>query len=326
MHHFLLRRRVIALAAGSAAMALAKPGRAQAYPAKPITMVIGSTPGGILDTVGRIVAKGIEKLGQPVVVQNLPGAGSNIATAALARAPADGYTIAMVPTSFAINPSVYSKLAFDTKNDFQPLSHSVNLANVLIVHPSVPARSLKEFIQLARSRNGSLTYGSAGNGQSNHLSAEMFKAAADIQMTHVPYKGSAAAMTDLLGGNIDAMFVDALSATPHIKAGTLRALAVSGAARLPILPEVPTFAESGFPKFDASSWLGVVARKGTPPEILVSLSATAMAVMRDPEVKSKLIEMGVQPVGSDPGQFNTFLNEQYEYYAIAVRKAGVKLD
>ena len=296
------------------------------YPNKPLTFVIGSTPGGILDTVGRIVAKGLEKMGQPVVVQNQPGAGSSLAMATVASAPADGYTIAMVPTSYAINPSVYTKLPFDTKRDFLPISHSVNLANVLVVNSSFPAKSLQEFIDLARKKPGEITYGSAGNGQSNHLSAENFKAAAGIQMIHVPYKGSSAAMTDLLGGNISAMFVDTLTATPQIKAGKLRALATSGNTRLVALPEVPTFAESGLPNFDANSWLGVVIRKGTPPEIAARIASAAAGVMHEPEVRNRLVAMGVQPVGSTPEQFVTFLDTQFESYAAAVKRAGVKLD
>jgi tripartite-type tricarboxylate transporter receptor subunit TctC len=232
----------------------------------------------------------------------------------------------MVPTSYAINPSVYTKLPFDTKRDFLPISHSVNLANVLVVNSSFPAKSLQEFIDLAKKKPGDITYGSAGNGQSNHLSAENFKAAAGIQMIHVPYKGSSAAMTDLLGGNISAMFVDTLTATPQIKAGKLRALATSGNTRLVALPEVPTFAESGLPNFDANSWLGVVIRKGTPPEIAARIASAAAGVMHEPEVRNRLVAMGVQPVGSTPEQFVTFLDTQFESYAAAVKRAGVKLD
>lgn len=326
MSQHLLRREALTLLTTCLMVALPCAGHAQNYPNKPITLVVGSTPGGILDTVGRIVAKGLEKMGQPVVVQNLPGAGSSLATAAVASAAADGYTIAMVPTSYAINPSVYTKLPFDTKRDFLPISHSVNLANVLVVHPSLPTKTLHEFIELAKKKPGEITYGSAGNGQSNHLSAENFKSAAGIQMAHIPYRGSSAAMTDLLGGTVNAMFVDALSATPYIKAGKLRALAVSGTSRLPSLPDVPTFADAGLPSFDANSWLGVVVRKGTPPEVVSKLASAAAGVMHDPEIRAKLIAMGVQPVGSTPEQFVKFLDIQFESYATAVKRAGVKID
>lgn len=326
MNHLTFRKQALTLLTVGLMAAMPCTGQAQSYPNKPITFVIGSTPGGILDTVGRIVAKGLEKMGQPVVVQNLPGAGSSLATAAVAAAAPDGYTVAMVPTSYAINPSVYTKLPFDTKRDFVPISQSVNLANVLVVNSSFPAKNLQEFIEFAKKKPGEITYGSAGNGQSNHLSGENFKAAAGVQMTHVPYRGSSAAMTDVLGGNISAMFVDTLTATPHIKAGKLRALATSGTARLPALPDVPTFAESGLPNFDANSWLGVVVRKGTPPEVAAKIASAAAGVMHDPEVRAKLIAMGVQPVGSTPEQFVKFLDIQFDSYANAVKRAGVTLD
>lgn len=330
MNHFInrsmLRAPAMALLAAASLLAMPRAALAQAYPSKPITFIVASVPGGILDTVGRIVARGLEKMGQPVVVQNIPGAGSSLGTAAVAAAPADGYTVGMVATSHAINPSVYTKLPYDTKRDLAPISHSVNLVNVLVVHPSVPANNLKEFIELAKRKPGELTYGSAGNGQSNHLSAEMLKTATGINLIHVPYKGSAAAMNDVLGGVLTGMFVDSLSSMPHVKAGKLKALAVSSDARLPIAPEIPTFAESGLPNFNANSWLGVVGRTGTPPEVIAKIGAAAAQVMHDPEVRQRLIAMGVQPVGSTPEQFARFLDAEMQRYAAAVKSAGVKLD
>ncbi|MCW5656866.1 MAG: tripartite tricarboxylate transporter substrate binding protein [Burkholderiaceae bacterium] len=320
------RRITLCALAACAAGALPLPGRAQAYPSKPITFIVASTPGGILDTIGRIVAQGLEKMGQSVVVQNIPGAGSTLGTAAVAKAPPDGYTVGMVATSHAINPSVYAKLPYDTRRDLQPISHSVNLSNVLVVHPAVPARNLQEFIELAKKKPGEITFGSAGNGQSNHLSGELFNVAAGIRMTHVPYKGSAAAMVDVLGGTIHAMFVDVLSAAPHITSGKLRALAVSGSRRLPLMPEVPTFAEGGMAHFDANSWLGVVVRSGTPADVVESLGAAAAAVMHDPAVRAKLMAMGVEPVGSTPKEYAKFLDAEFARYAAAVKAAGIKLD
>jgi tripartite-type tricarboxylate transporter receptor subunit TctC len=306
----ILRALLAALVAAASLLALPRAALAQAYPSKPITLIVPSVAGGILDTVGRIVAHGLEKMGQPVVVQNIPGAGSSLGTAAEAKAPADGYTLLMVATSHAINPSVYTKLPYDTKRDLAPISHSVNLVNVLVVHPSVPANSLKEFIELAKRKPGELTYGSAGNGQSNHLSAEMLKTATGINLVHVPYRGSASAMNDVLGGVLTGMFVESLSSMPHVAAGKLKALAVSSDARLPIAPEIPTFAESGLPSFNANSWAGVVGRAGTPPEVLAKIGAAAAQVMHDPEVRQRLIAMGVQPVGSSPEQFARFLDAE----------------
>lgn len=322
---FHFRAPMLALAAVAALSLAPQDGRAQAYPSKPITFVVASTPGGILDTVGRIVAKGLEKMGQPVVVQNIPGAGSSLGTAAVAQAAPDGYTVGMVATSHAINPSVYAKLPYDTKRDLQPISHSVNLINALVVPSTSPAKTLQEFIDLAKKKPG-MTFGSAGNGQSNHLSGEMLNTEAGIKLQHIPYKGSAAAMPDVMSGTLDAMFVDALSAAPQVKAGRLRALAVSGNARLGALPDVPTFAEAGLPRLDANSWLGVVTRAGTPPEVVAKLGAAAAAVMQDPEVRARLIAMGVQPVGSTPEQFAKFLDVEFARYAAAVKAAGVKLD
>jgi tripartite-type tricarboxylate transporter receptor subunit TctC len=321
------RAPLLALAAACTLALTPAAGRAQAaaYPAKPITFVVASTPGGILDTVGRIVAKGLEKLGQPVVVQNIPGAGSTLGTAAVANAAPDGYTVGMVATSHAINPSVYSKLPYDTRRDLQPVSHSVNLINALVVAPTSPARTLQDFIELAKKKPG-MTFASAGNGQSNHLSGEMLATEAGIKLTHVPYKGSSAALPDVMSGTVDAMFMDALSTTPQVKAGKLRALAVSGSARLAVMPEVPTFAEAGLPRLDANSWLGVVVRAGTPPEVVAKLGAAAAAVMHEPEIRAKLVAMGVQPVGSTPEQFAKFLDAEYARYAAAVKAAGVKLD
>lgn len=326
MNRLILRAPAMALLAAASLLALPRAALAQAYPSKPITLIVPSVAGGILDTVGRIVGRGLEKMGQPVVVQNIPGAGSSLGTAAVAKAPADGYTVVFVASSHAINPSVYTKLPYDTKRDLAPISHSVNVSNVLVVHPSVPANNLKEFIELAKRKPEELTLGSAGNGQSNHLSAEMLKTAAGIKLTHVPYKGSAAAMNDVLGGALTGMFVDALSAMPHIQAGKLKAIAISGNARLPIAPEIPTFAEAGLPTFDANSWLGLVGRTGTPPEVINKIGAAAAQVMNDPGVRQHLISLGIQPVGSTPEQFTRFVNLEIDRYATAVKNAGAKLD
>ena len=296
------------------------------YPTKPINFVVASAPGGILDTVGRIIARHLEKMGQPVIVQNISGAGSTLGTAAVARAAPDGYTIGMVATSHGINPSVYSKLPYDTRKDLSAISHSVNLVNVLVVHPSVPAKTFNEFIALAKQKPGELNCASAGNGQSNHLSLEMLKTAAGVDLKHVPYKGSSVALNDVIGGFADCMFVDALSAAQYIKKDKLRAIAISSAARIPSLPNVPTFAESGLTNFNVNSWLGVVIRAGTSKSVTDKIAAGAQQAMKDPEVRNRLIAMGVEPVGSTPEQFEKFLDAEIARYAAAVKAAGVKLD
>lgn len=296
------------------------------YPGKPINFVVASAAGGILDTIGRIVAHGMEKLGQPVIVQNVPGAGSTLGTAVVAKAPADGYTVGMVATSHAINPSVYAKLPYDTQRDFIAVSHAVNLTNVLVVNPSVPANNLAEFIALAKRSPNTLNCGSAGNGQSNHLSLEMFNTEAGIKLSHVPYKGSAPALNDVIGGVLTCMFVDTLSARQHVAAGKLRALAVTSSARVDELPNVPTFAESGMKDFAGNSWLAVVVRTGTPKDVVDKLGQSVAQTMKDPEVRQRLLAMGVVPVGALPAESQLFIEKEIARYAAAVKSAGVTID
>lgn len=294
------------------------------YPTKPITLVIPSVAGGILDTIGRIVGRSLEAMGQTVVYQNVPGAGSILGTDIVAKAAPDGYTIAVVATSHAINPSVYAKMPYDTTRDLAPVVHTVNLTNVLVVNPSVTANNLQELIALARRRPGALTFGSAGIGQSNHLSGEMLRTAAGIDIVHVPYKGSAAAMNDVLAGHVSMMFVDLLSSAPHIKAGKLRALAATGLQRSPSAPEIPTLHESGAAGLSGNSWLGLVSRAGTPRPVLDKLSAIVTQGLRDTATRQRLIGQGVEPVGGTPDDFSAFLESETRRYAAAVAAAGIK--
>lgn len=308
-----------------AALATAAPlAHASDFPHKPVTMIVASAPGGILDTIGRISAKGLEKLGQPVVVQNIPGGGSSIGTAAVTRAAADGYTLGMVATSHAINPSVYKKLPYDTLKDFTTVSHVVNLSNVLIVHPDTPAQNLQEFIALAKKSPGKYNCGSAGNGQSNHLSLESFNTEAAIKLNHVPYKGSSLALNDVLGGTLTCMFVDVLSAKQLVATSKVRALAVSGKSRVTELPNVPTFAEAGMPQFDANSWLAIVVKAGTPKDIVEKLGRGIADTMKDPEVANRLQSLGVVPVGALPAESQKFVEKEISRYANVVEKAGIK--
>ena len=297
--------------------------RAQGYPAKPLRMVVASAAGGILDTVARTIAiKLSEQIGQQVVVDNRPGAGGIIGTDIVAKSPPDGYTIGKVATSHAINPAVYSKMPYDTLKDFAPISHTVNLTNLLVAHPSLPAGNVKELIALARAKPKSITFGSAGNGQSNHLSGELFKSMAGIDIVHVPYKGSAPALTDVLAGNISMMFVDVLSALPHVKAGKLKVLAVTGLKRSAAVPDYPTVHESGVAGFNGNSWLGLVAPAGTPKEIVAKLSEEVAKILNSPEVRERFIAQGVEPVGSTPEQFAAFIEAEMPRWASAAKSSG----
>ena len=297
------------------------------YPNRPIKMMVVSAAGGILDTIGRIVATGIgPNLGQVVVVENRAGAGGIPGTEVVARAAPDGYTIGSVSTSHSINPSLYPKMPYDTLRDLVMVSHTVNLKNVLVAHPSVPANSVKELIALAKSRPGTLTFASAGNGQSNHLSGEIFKSMAGIDMIHVPYKGSAPGLTDTVAGSTSIMFVDILSALPHIKSGRLKALGVTGTVRSPALPDVPTIQESGLPDFNGNTWLGMVAPAGTPREIVMRLSAETSKVLNAPDMRERLLAQGVEPVGSTPEQATAHLEAEMKRYAAAVKASGAKVD
>jgi len=316
----LTRRQILALP-----LITATPLAAQTtYPDKPITLVIPSVAGGILDTIGRIVGKCLEPMGKPVICHNVPGAGSVLGTDVVARAAPDGYTLAVVATSHAINPSVYAKLPYDTVRDLAPITHTVNLTNVLVVNPSVAANNLQELIALAKSKPGSLTFGSAGSGQSNHLSGEMLRAATGIDIVHVPYKGSAAAMADVIAGHISMMFVDLLSAAPQVKAGNLKVIGATGLTRSGAAPEYPTLNESGASDFNGNSWLGLVGRAGTPKEILARISAEVTRGINTPEVRQRLLSQGVEPVGGTPAQFASFLETETRRYATAVKAAGIK--
>lgn len=326
-----LRRRLIATL-GVGTLAAAVPGaRAQStaggYPNRPVKMVVASAAGGILDTIGRLVATRIgESMGQNVVVENRAGAGGILGTEVCARATPDGYTICKVATSHAINPGLYPKMPYDTMKDLAPVTQTVNLKNVLVAHPSVPANSVKELIALAKAKPGSLTFASAGNGQSNHLSGEIFKQMAGVSMVHIPYKGSAPGLTDTVAGNTSVMFVDILSATPHIKSGRLKALGVTGDVRSPALPEVPTIAESGLPGFNGNTWLGLVAPGGTPREIVAKLSAETRKALLAPDVRDRLLAQGVEPVGSTPEQFTAHLEAEMQRYAEVIKRSGAKVD
>lgn len=316
-------------AAAGLAMSYASGAHAQSaagYPNRPVKMVVASAAGGILDTVGRLVATRIgESMGQNVVVENRAGAGGILGTEVVARAAPDGYTVCKVATSHAINPGLYPKMPYDTLKDFVAVSQTVNLKNVLVAHPSVGVNTVKELIALAKAKPRAITFASAGNGQSNHLSGEIFRTMAGVEMVHVPYKGSAPGLTDTVAGNTSIMFVDILSALPHIKSGRLKALGVTGDIRSPALPDVPTIADS-LPGFNGNTWLGLVAPAGTPREIVAKLSAETHKALNAPDVKERLLAQGVEPVGSTPEQFAAHIESEMARYAAVVKSSGAKVD
>jgi tripartite-type tricarboxylate transporter receptor subunit TctC len=264
-------------------------------------------------------------MGQPVVVENRAGAGGILGTEVVARAAPDGYTLCKVATSHAINPGLYPKLPYDTLKDFAAVSQTVNLKNVLVAHPSVGVNNVKELIALAKAKPRTLTFASAGNGQSNHLSGEIFRTMAGVEMTHIPYKGSAPGLTDTVAGNTSIMFVDILSALLHIKSGRLKALGVTGDIRSPALPDVPTIADS-LPGFNGNTWLGLVAPAGTPRDIVAKLSAETNKALNAPDVKERLLAQGVEPVGSTPEQFTAHIESEMARYAAVVKSSGAKVD
>ena len=294
------------------------------FPNRPARIVVASVAGGILDTVARTIAQGLSvNTAQQFVIENRAGAGGLIGTEYVAKATPDGYTAGHVATSHAINPAVYAKMPYDTLRDLAAVAQTVNLTNVLVVQSSFPANNLLELIALAKTQPGKLTFGSAGVGQSNHLSGEILKQMAGIDLVHVPYKGSAPALIDLLAGTTSMMFVDALSAMPHIQSGKLKVIAATGFKRSASLPQYPTLNESGLPGFNGNSWLGLVLPAGTPSGIVAQLSAQVSKVLNQPEMRAKLLSQGVEPVGSTPSEFKAFLEVEIKRYGEAARAANI---
>ena len=300
---------------------------AQDYPVKPIRLVAPFAPAGTIDVLARAIGQRLtEAWGQPVVVENRPGAGGNIGTESVAKSAADGYTMLLISVGFASNPALYSKLPFDPIKDFAPVTLVATTQNVLIVHPSVPARSARELIQLAKSRPGQLNFGSSGTGTSQHLAGELFKSMAGVQMQHVPYRGSAPALTALIGGEVSLMFNNLLTALPHVKAGRLRALAVTSAERSPAAPEIPTMAESGLPGYDVSTWYGLLVPAGTPKEIVARLNAEVVRILNLPELKERLRSQGADVIPSTPDQFAAHIRQEMVKWAQVVRQSGARAD
>ena len=297
------------------------------YPNRPVHLIVPYTAGGGVDVVARSVAAELgRRLGQTVVVENKVGAGSNIGSDFVAKAAPDGYTLLMASPANAINMSLYRKMPYSTQRDLVPVALVGSVPSVLTVNPALPARTIQEFVALAKARPGTLNYGSGGSGTSEHLAAEMFKAMAGIDIVHVPYKGGAAAMTDVMGGQINAMFSNQLGALPQIKAGGLRALGVADSTRSLPLPDVPTFAEAGYPDFLVTVWWGVMAPAGTPAEIVERLNKEINASLTAPELKNQFDSMGARAIGGTPASFGSFVAAEVTRWARAVKQSGAAQD
>ncbi len=318
---------LVALITGMAAAGSA-PGQAPAYPTKPIRIVVPFPPGGATDILARDVAQKLtDAWGQAVIVDNRPGAGGNIGSELVAKAAPDGYTLEMGTVgTHAINASLYAKMPYDHVKDFAPVILVASVPNVLEVNPALPVNSVAELIAYAKANPGKLNFASSGNGTSIHLSGELFKVMAGVQMTHVPYKGSAPALQDLIAGQVQLMFDNLPPSLPQIKAGKLRALAVTSAARAPALPDVPTVAEAGLPGFEASSWFGVLAPAGTPPAIVAKLNAEIGRWLATPEAKEKLAKQGADAAGGSPEDFVKHIAAETAKWAKVVKESGAKID
>ncbi len=301
---------------------------ADTYPVRPIRMIVAFSPGGGTDIIGRIAAQGLfAKLGQQVVGDNRPGAGGNIGTAIVARSAPDGYTLVTAGTgSHAINPSLYANIPYDAVKDFTPVCLVASSAYLMVVHPAVPAKNVAEFIDLARARPGQLNMASSGNGGMPHLAGELFKLLAKVQMTHIPYKGTGAVFADLIAGQVQVLFGDIVATSPHAKSGRLRALGITSAKRSASLPEFPTIAESGVPGYDAVGWFGVFAPAGTPRPIVMQLNAAIIEHINQPEVRTRMSELGADVVGSTPEAFAAVQRADLERWARVVKAAAIRLE
>ena len=318
---------VLALIAASAAVWTAS-APAQTYPAKPIRIIVPYAPGGSTDVLLRIFAPKLsEVLGQQVLIDNRPGAASIIGLDIVAKAPADGYTVGIANIAYGANPTLYRKMPFDSEKDFAPVGQIAVVTMVLSVHPSLPVKSTKEYIALARSQPGSLTYASAGNGSANHLAGARFAHAAAIKLEHVPYKGGGPAVIAIVGGEVSTLYATIPSALHHFKSGRLRPLAVSSARRNSALPELPTVAEAApLPGFEAIEWQGVMAPAGTPREVVMRLNQAFAKVTAMPDVKEKVAALGSDLMSSTPEEYDAFLKRELATWSKVVKAVGLKID
>jgi tripartite-type tricarboxylate transporter receptor subunit TctC len=305
----------------------AQEGPAASYPSRPIRLIVPLAAGGPSDLMARTLAhKLTEAIRQNVVVDNRPGASGVIGTEIAAKSPPDGYTILLVSSAISINPSLFRKLPYDTLRDLAPVSLLAGAPYILAVHPSLPVRSVKELVALAKARPGAINYGSGGSGSPAHLIGELFRSATGVRIVHVPYKTVAQAVTDLVAGEVQVMFVVSTAAVPQIEAGRIRGLAVTSLRRLRAVPHLPTMDEAGVPGFEATAWYGFLAPAGTPPEIVESLYRATVRALGSPEVEQRLRNLGLEPVGSDPRAFAGFIESELAKWAKAARDSGARVE
>lgn len=321
------------LAAGLAALALggglvAGPARAaDAYPSKPLRLVVGYAAGGATDVIARLVgAKLQESLGQTVVIDNKPGANSNLGAEQVVRSPADGYTVYVYTIANTINATLYEKLGYDPLKDFEPVGLIAKVPNLLVVNNNVPVKTVAEYVAYTKAQPNGITFASSGSGSSIHLSGEMFKMVTKLNMLHVPYRGSAPAVTDLIGGQVQSMFDNAPSALPHVQGGRLRAIAITSAQRSPLLPDVPTIAESGYPGFDVQSWFGLALPAGTPRPVVDRLNAAMQQVIAQGEVQQRLAALGATPAPGAPAQMGEFMAAEVKRWRAVVQASGARAE
>ena len=320
-----MKRRAVLLAILAVLSLFALRAAAQSWPSRPVRIVVPYPPGGANDIVARALQSRIAAaLGQPITIENRGGGATQIGTEAVARAAPDGYTFLLTNIALGANPSLFTKLPYDTTRDLAPITLVSTVPLVLVVHPSVPAQNVAEFIALAKAKPGALTYASAGNGSANHLSMEMFRASAGLDAVHVPYKGFGPALIDLLAGRVSAAFATTLAVLPHAHAGKLRMLGISTAQRSAAAPEVPTVAESGLPGFDVREWQMLLAPAGTPPEILERLQREVAAALQVDEVRARLTELGATPVGGSTAEAHAFLRAELARWADLTKRAGIR--
>jgi tripartite-type tricarboxylate transporter receptor subunit TctC len=299
---------------------------AQEYPTKPITIIVPFPAGGTLDNLTRSLAQKMsDDFKQPVIIDNKPGAGTVIGTEIVARAAPDGYTLGMVANSFAINPSLYDNLRYDTVKDFTPVSWVAYTPHLLVANPDVPVKSLADVIATAKSKPGELSFASFGAGTSPHIAIERLKSEAKIDVLHIPYKGQAPALNDLLGGHVDMMFANTPDVLPHVKSGKLRAIALANDARLESIPDVPTFKEAGVDNMNSNSWYGVIVPSGTPAPIVEKLSAEFVRIVNLPEIRERLLAQGLEPAGTTSAEFAEYLKSEMEMAATVVKASGASV-